>query len=199
MKSGDVAPAPAASAAAIAAAVSVTRTIALAAIAATPALAEVAAPLVAAALAFVSSALVFRFMERRAAAKRGAQFQSPLELHKVGQFALLLGAVLIIGRIVGERYGQAGLIPLAATVGLGDVDAVTLAAGSLVRGGLDAAAGAHAILVAIFMNTLAKGVIGLVAGGWRFVLYYFAAGAAAGSLGVAAWFLARQFAAPMFQ
>lgn len=199
VKSGDVAPAPAASAAAIAAAVSVTRTIALAAVAATAALAEVVAPLAAAALAFVASAFALRFIERGEGAKRDGKFQSPLELYKVGQFALLLGAVLIVGRVVGDRYGQAGLIPLAATVGLGDVDAVTLAAGSLVRGGLDAAAGAHAILVAIVMNTLAKGMIGLIAGGWRFALYYFGAGAAAAGLGVAAWFLARPFVAPMFQ
>lgn len=199
VKSGDVAPAPAASAAALAAAVSVTRTIALAAVAATAALPEVTAPLVAAGLAFVASAYVLLFIERGDGAGHHGKFQSPLDLRRVGQFALLLGAVLIVGRIVGDRYGQAGLIPLAATVGLGDVDAVTLAAGSLVRGGLEAAAGAHAILVALVMNTLAKGVIGLVAGGWRFALYYFAAAASAAGLGVAAWFLARPFVAPMFQ
>ena len=199
VKSGDVQPRPAASAAALAGAVSVGRTLALTALAATAALAEVAGPLAAAGLAFAGSALAFRLLQRDGSAKRETKFQSPLELHKVAQFALLLGAVLIVGRIVGARYGQAGLIPLAATVGLGDVDAVTLAAGSLVRRGLDAGVGAHAILVAIFMNTLAKGLIGLLAGGWRFGLYYFAAGACATALGVTVWLLARPELTPMFQ
>ncbi len=198
VKSGDVAARPAASAAALAGAVSVGRTLALAAVAATPALPEIAAPLAGAGLGFAGAAFVLRLMERDGSAKREGKFQSPLEVRKVAQFALLLGAVLIVGRIVGARYGQAGLIPLAATIGLGDVDAVTLAAGSLVRGGLDAMVGAHAILVAIFMNTLAKGVIGLMAGGWRFGFYYFAAGACATGLGLTAWLVAGRLVAPMF-
>ena len=50
---------------------------------------------------------------------------------------LFLGAVIIVGRIVADTFGEAGLLPFAATAGLADVDAVTLAAGSLVRGGLE--------------------------------------------------------------
>ena len=87
---------------------------------------------------------------------------------------------------------------MAATVGLADVDSVTLATGSLMRGGLAANIGAHAILIAVLMNTLAKGVIGLLAGGWRFALYYCAAAGAAAALGAAAWFLATPIIAPMF-
>jgi hypothetical protein len=66
------------------------------------------------------------------------------------------------------------------------------------RGGLAANIGAHAILVAVLMNTLAKGAIGLFTGGWRFALYYCAAAGAAAALGAAAWFLATPMIAPMF-
>ncbi|HRK63760.1 MAG TPA: hypothetical protein PLN53_05150, partial [Terricaulis sp.] len=79
-----------------------------------------------------------------------------------------------------------------------DVDAVALAAGSLVRGGLDAGVGAHAVLVAVAMNTLSKGVIAAVTGGWAYGLYYFAAAAAAALIAGAVWWLATPLLAPIF-
>ncbi|MEZ5971177.1 MAG: DUF4010 domain-containing protein [Hyphomonadaceae bacterium] len=90
-----------------------------------------------------------------------------------------MGAVIVIGRIVADGFGQAGLLPFAATAGLADVDAVTLAAGSLVRGGLEPAVGAHAVLIAVLMNTLAKGAIALATGGRRFAVHYLVAALAA--------------------
>ena len=90
------------------------------------------------------------------------------------------------------------LVMLAATAGLADVDAVTLAASSLVRGGLDPATGAHAVMIAVFMNTLAKGVIAFFTGGWRYASLYFAAALAATIAAAAVWFLVTPLIAPMF-
>ena len=189
----------AAAGAMLAAAVSVGRVIALVAVTGLSILPEAGPALVAALLAFVAGAFALRFFDREEAkGESGQSVKSPLDLLSVAQFALFLGAVIIVGRIVADAFGQAGLLPFAATAGLADVDAVALAAGSLVRGGLDASAGAHAVLVAVAMNTLSKGVIAGVTGGWRYALYYFVAALAAAAVAAVVWWLATPFLAPMF-
>lgn len=187
-------------AAAIAAAVSVGRSFVLLAITGAPVLLEAGAPLAAAVVAFVAAAGIMRHVDREPTGSEGAEkLRSPLDLVAVAQFALLLGAVIVIGRIVADAYGQAGLLPFAATAGLADVDAVTLAAGSLTRGGLDPALAGHAVMVAVLMNSLSKGVIGLLTGGWRFAALYFAAAAAAVLAAALAWFFITPAMAPLFQ
>jgi uncharacterized membrane protein (DUF4010 family) len=199
VRNSDAPAAAGAAAAALAAAVSIIRVIILAGVAATAALGEVIAPLVVAAAAFAAAAAALRLLNRDASPGRDHKLESPLDVLRVAQFALLLGGLIVVGRIVGDQYGQAGILPLAATVGLGDVDSVTLASGSLMRGGLAASIGAHAILIAVLMNTLAKAAIGLLSGGWQYALYYCAAAVAAAALGAAAWFLAAPVIAPMFR
>jgi uncharacterized membrane protein (DUF4010 family) len=187
-------------AAALAAAISVGRVIVLLAITAAPVVPEAAPGLVAATLVFIAAAFALRFFDREGDKSDNSQkLKSPLNLVSVAQFALFLGAVIIVGRIVADAYGQAGLLPFAATAGLADVDTVTLATSSLVRGGLDPSVGAHAIMIAVLMNTLAKGVIAFVTGGWRYAGLYFAAAVAATLAAAAVWFLVTPLLAPMFQ
>lgn len=186
-------------AAVLAAAISVGRVILLLAVTATTVLPEAGPALAAAVLVFVGAAFVMRYFDREGENGDSAQkLRSPLDLISVAQFALFLGAVIIIGRIIADAYGQAGLLPFAATAGLADVDAVTLAASSLVRGGLEPAVGAHAVMIAVLMNTLAKGGIAFVTGGWRYAALYFAAALAATLVAAAVWFFATPFLAPIF-
>lgn len=199
VRKGETHAAVGAAAAMLAAAVSVGRVLALVAVAAAPILPEAGPALVAALLAFVGGAFALRLFDREQAAGDSAQaVKSPLDLISVAQFALFLGGVIIAGRLIADAFGQAGLLPFAATAGLADVDAVALAAGSLVRGGLDAGVGAHAVLVAVLMNTLAKGVIGAVTGGWRYSGFYFLAALSAAAIAAAVWWLATPLLAPMF-
>lgn len=185
-------------AASLAAAISVGRVIALLAVTAAPILPEAGPALVAAALAFVIAAFALRFFDKEESkGDSGQNLKSPLDLWSVAQFVLLLGGVIIIGRIVSDMYGQAGLLPFAATAGLADVDAVTLAASSLVRNGLAAEIGAHAVMVAVLMNTLSKGVIAFMTGGWRYAALYFSAALAATIAAAAVWFLVTPLIAPM--
>jgi len=187
-------------AAAIAAAISIGRVVVLLALTGAVILPEAGPALVAAVLVFVGAAFVMRYFDRASeSAAGGGELRSPLDLVSVGQFALFLGTVIIVGRIIADAFGQAGLLPFAATAGLADVDAVTLAATSLVRGGLEPAIGAHAVMIAVLMNTLAKGVIAMVTGGWRYAGLYFGAAAAATLVGAAVWFLATPFLAPLFR
>ncbi|MGD9979900.1 MAG: MgtC/SapB family protein [Hyphomonadaceae bacterium] len=186
-------------AAAIAAAISVARVFVLLAITAMPVLPEAGPALAAAVLVFAVGAFAMRYFDREGDSGDSAQkLRSPLDLWSVAQFAVFLGGVIIVGRIVADAYGQAGLLPFAATAGVADVDAVTLATGSLVRGGLEPGLGAHAVMIAVLMNTLAKGVIALVTGGWRYAALYFASAMAATLVAVAVWFLVTPLIAPMF-
>ena len=183
----------------LAAAISVGRVIVLLALTATPVVPEAAPSLAAAVLVFVGAAFLMRNFDRENDLGDSSQkLRSPLDLVSVFQFAAFLGAVIVVGRIVADAYGQAGLLPFAATAGLADVDAVTLAAGSLTRGGLEPAIAAHAVMIAVLMNTLAKGVIAFVTGGWRYAALYFAAALAATIAAAAVWFLVTPLVGPMF-
>lgn len=188
-----------AAAAVIAAAVSVGRVIVLLAVTAAPIVPEAAPALAAALLIFAASAFAMRYFDRDNDGGDSAQkLRSPLDLMSVLKFAAFLGAVIVVGRIIADAYGQAGLLPFAATAGLADVDAVTLAAGSLVRGGLESAAGAHAVMIAVLMNTLAKGGIAWFTGGWRYATLYFGAAVIALIAAGAVWFWLTPLLEPIF-
>lgn len=199
VRKGETQAAVGGAAASLAAAISVGRVVILLAVTAPPLLREAGPALAAAVLTFAAAAFAMRWLNREPGAASNAQnLRSPLDLISVGQFAVFLGAVIVIGRIVSNTFGEAGLLPFAATAGLADVDAVTLAAGSLVRGGLEAAVGAHAVMIAVLMNTLAKGGIAVVTGGWRYGVLYFGAALAAAAAAAAVWFLVTPLLAPMF-
>lgn len=189
----------AAAAACLAGAISVGRVAILLGITAAMVVPEAGPALVAACIAFILAAFAMRLFDREPSTTDGAQaLRSPLDLVSVAQFALFLGVVIIVGRLIAEQFGQAGLLPFAATAGLADVDAVALAAGSLARGGLDSAVAAHAVMIAVLMNTLAKGGIAFVTGGWRYAGLYFGGALAATVAAAAVWFLVTPWIAPMF-
>jgi len=197
-RSGETPTTLAAAGASLAAAVSMARTLFLAAIAAAPAWPHIAASITAAGLTFVAAALVLRRLGGGAKQAPVHPVESPLKVISVAQFALLLSVFVVVGRIVSEHFGERGLLPFAATAGVADIDAVTLAAGSLVRGGLAPTAAAHAILIGAFVNTFSKAAIGLVTGGWRYASLYAVAGVFATVAAAAAWFLVTPFILPMF-
>ncbi len=199
VRAGETGPAIAAAAASVAAAVSLARVGVLIAIAAALVLPQVAPALAAATLTFLAAAVVVRgFADKAGTSGDGRkELQSPLYLGSVLSFAAFLGLVIIVGRIVADQFGEAGLLPFAATAGLGDVDAVALAAGSLVRGGLDPEIGGHAVLTAVLVNTYSKAGIGWVTGGWRYAALYAAAASAAAIVAAVAWLTTPLFM-PMF-
>ncbi len=183
----------------LAAAVSLGRTIALLSITAMSALREAGPPLAAAMLVFLAAAFVLRAFDRAdSGPDNSAALRSPLVLSSVAKFALFLGGVIILGRLISDAFGQAGLLPFAATAGLADVDAVTLAVASLSHSGLESGVAARAILLAVLMNTLAKGAIGFFAGGARFAALYVAASAAAAVAAAAVWLFVAPILMPMF-
>jgi uncharacterized membrane protein (DUF4010 family) len=150
-----------------------------------PALLVLVAPaLVAATLAAL--AFTFAWMWHEAGRKdyRSGQFRNPFEFRSVVGFALFLGVIIVLGRVVGEKFGPTGAVAGAAVVGLADVDAITVSMSRLTPGTLTHTQAALAILAAVASDTVSKIGIGAAIGrGW------FAAdlaALAAGCLGVGA-------------
>jgi uncharacterized membrane protein (DUF4010 family) len=106
------------------------------------------------------------------------EFRNPFGFWSVVGFAVLLGAVIVIGRVLGERLGTTGAVVGAAALGLADVDAVTVSMARLAPQPLGVHSASYAILAAVASNTLTKLAIGAAVGrGW------FAVEVAAMSLG----------------
>lgn len=110
--------------------------------------------------------------EARPSAEVQSPMKSPFDLGLVVKFALVLGAVMAISRILSGLYGEQGLLAVAAIGGAADVDAVTLAVARMTGQELDPRLGAQAILLAAAVNSGVKAVIGTFVGGLRFGLLF---------------------------
>lgn len=97
-------------------------------------------------------------------------FRNPFGFWSVVGFALLLGAIVLAGRALGESLGAAGAIAGALALGLADVDAVTVSMTRLTPQPLSLPDAALAILAAVTSNNVAKTVIGVVAGRGAFAI-----------------------------
>lgn len=92
--------------------------------------------------------------------------QNPFQLKRAAAWGLALASVLLVSAAARAWFGDRGLLVAASISGLADVDAITLAVGSQVRGvGLPAATAVLAIILAIGANTLAKSIFAWFSGG----------------------------------
>lgn len=167
-RAGETSPRAAAAAASLAAAVSVARVGVLACVVAPPLLAPLWAPLLAAEGAFLALSAALGRGQTFAAGVGSDGLKSPFELRSVLQFAALLGAITIAGQAIAAAAGESGLLAFAAAAGLADVDAVAVASSGMVNSGLPPTLGAHAVLLAVLSNSLAKVGIAYVSGGARY-------------------------------
>jgi uncharacterized membrane protein (DUF4010 family) len=131
----------------------------------------VAPPLLAAAAAAVVFALFAAYWRRSGGSDAQTfKLRNPFAFWSVVGFALLLGAVIVVGRVVGERLGGIGAIVGAAVIGLGDVDAVAVSVARLSPQSLSVQDAAIATLSAVATNTISKIAIGATIGRGRFAL-----------------------------
>lgn len=99
-----------------------------------------------------------------------AEFGNPFRFWSVVGFAVLLGAVIVAGRWVGQTYGARGTLLGAIAVGLTDLDSITISVARLVPEPLASREAAWAILAAVASNMLSKLVAGAVIGRGRFAV-----------------------------
>jgi uncharacterized membrane protein (DUF4010 family) len=90
--------------------------------------------------------------------------KNPFDISEVLRFGALLAIVTLAVTLARNQSGDIGVLAVAAISGLVDVDAITL---SVARFGEVSAIAVNAILAAVAMNTLAKGVYTWLVGGMR--------------------------------
>ncbi|MCA1804660.1 MAG: MgtC/SapB family protein [Xanthomonadaceae bacterium] len=91
--------------------------------------------------------------------------RNPFELVPALIFAGLLTAILLLSRVLSDHFGDAGIYLLAAVSGITDVDPITLSLANMAGDTLGIASAALAILIAAFVNSLAKAGLTLGIGG----------------------------------
>jgi uncharacterized membrane protein (DUF4010 family) len=134
---------------------------------------------------------------RSGRAKPGAQeiaFSNPFDLTAALEFALLFAVILLGSKAATTYLGTIGTYGAGVVAGTTDVDAITLSMAKLAGTGaaLSHRVAATTIFLGAASNTLVKGIMASVAGGWRFGRRVLAAQVAvliAGTVGaVVAWF-----------
>ncbi|NNC40272.1 MAG: MgtC/SapB family protein [Acidimicrobiia bacterium] len=156
-----------------------------------PAMAEVlAVPLIALGTVVVGVA-VWEWVNasRGTAGSESFEVKNPLSLSVALQFGALYAAVVFIAKLLLDQFSESALNVVGAVSGINDVDAINLSMANLVNDGLNAEAGASAVLLAVAVNTLVKAT--LVAGvgdrkALRIVIWVLGLAAVGGVL---AWFL----------
>ena len=98
------------------------------------------------------------------------EFSNPFSFWPVIGFALLLGVVILLGRMIGETFGTGGALLGAAALGLADVDTVTVAMARLVPAPLDRLGASEAILIAVVSNMASKLALAVALGRGRFAV-----------------------------
>jgi uncharacterized membrane protein (DUF4010 family) len=88
--------------------------------------------------------------------------RNPIEMLSAFGFAAVFLAVLVATRVASERFGSAGVLTMAAIMGVADVDPFILGITQTPSLALDTAA--FAILLAAAVNNLAKGVYAVLFG-----------------------------------
>jgi uncharacterized membrane protein (DUF4010 family) len=131
----------------------------------------IAPPLVAATVVAVGLAVFWVYWHADGEGGHTAvKLRNPFGFWSVVGLALAMGAIVLLGRFLNDYFGSSGAIIGAATLGLFDVDAVTVSMSRLVPQPLSLRDGTFAILAAVASNTVSKLAIGASLGRGRFAL-----------------------------
>ena len=101
---------------------------------------------------------------REAADEERKRSGNPLELTAAFTFALIFLAVLIVTRLVAQRFGGTGVLALAALMGTTDVDPFILGLTQTAGQSVTIATAAAAVVIAAASNNVMKGIYALIFG-----------------------------------
>jgi len=173
VRSSEIDPSSGAAAAALAAAVSLIRCGLVASLFSSAVAAHLLPVLtVSAAVCLGCAWILARPAARSVATAPYPAIKSPLDLWSVAKFAVLLVLLTIGANLVSNGLGSYGLGVFAATAGLVDVDAVSLAVGKLATTGLATETAVGAILIGIVANQMFKLAAVAVGGALGFSLRF---------------------------
>ncbi|QSP93356.1 DUF4010 domain-containing protein [Marinobacter salinisoli] len=109
-----------------------------------------------AALLYIPAWLIWRQHSDKPALSQMELKQNPLDLPSAMVFGLLLTAILLLGELLKEWLGTAGVYMLAFASGIADVDAITLSLTRMSHDRLALDVAALAIVIAAATNNLMK-------------------------------------------
>jgi uncharacterized membrane protein (DUF4010 family) len=137
-----------------------------------PALLAITAPplLFGAVAAVAFAAVAMRWRDGAPGRQSAPEFRNPFGFFAVVGMALSMGLIMLIGRIVSERYGASGATVTAMITGLFDVDAMAVSMTQLAPRVLDTTMASQAILAGVASATLGKVAIGAIIGRGGFAL-----------------------------
>lgn len=139
----------------------------------------VGAPLlVASAVAVAFALLRMKWSATSAVPHQPAQFRNPFGFWSVLAMAALMGVLIVLGRMLRQRFGDSGTVGGAAVMGLLDVDAMTVSMARLAPESFGPRSAAWAIVIGVASNTLLKVFIAGIGGRARFALHVAAIGTA---------------------
>ncbi len=132
--------------------------------------ADVAPPMAAATLCGIAASLALWLRSGRSREEAEAiAFKNPFELGTALKFALLFAVILLGAKAASTYLGTAGTYAAGLLAGATDVDAITLSMAKFAsEGSISSNVAATTIFLGAASNTLAKGVMAAVVGGWSF-------------------------------
>jgi uncharacterized membrane protein (DUF4010 family) len=105
---------------------------------------------------------------RRADAEGDAiRLDNPLELSTALKFGAFLTLVLLLSMVLKDTFGDAGVLAVAATSGVADLNAITLSMARMSQEGISAPLAATAVVLATAANGVFKTVATSFVGGAR--------------------------------
>lgn len=121
-------------------------------------------PALAMAVPIFLSALLF-WRQSHATRQMESPLKNPLELGAALSFGLLLVLILLLGRVLQDWFGDAGLLWLAGVSGVTDVDAINLSLSRMSVSDLAVPMAATGVMIAASTNNLTKAGMALFVGG----------------------------------
>lgn len=120
--------------------------------------------LVMAAVVLAGAAVLWWLGGREAQGSERARLSNPLELGSAVLFGVLLALIVMSAAGLEAAFGEAGLLALAGTAGLADVDAVTLTLAKMSRSGISVDLAGFCVVLAAAVNSLVKGTMTMAIG-----------------------------------
>ena len=123
----------------------------------------------------IAAVIVGSLLARTSKSDNGCEFDpttdrrdgNPLEMTSAFTFAAIFLAILVATKVVAERFGNTGVLVMAAIMGAADVDPFILGLTQTIGSGLDLGIAALAVVIASAVNNLMKGLYAVVFGSRR--------------------------------
>lgn len=133
-------------------------------------LSSLALPLGVMAAVSLGAVALMAFRDRAHRSETGeVKLSNPFELSKALQFGAFFVFILVASRWATDTFGNAGTYLAGLLAGLTDVDAITLTMANLVKSkALEPEVASRTIVIAVASNTVVKGTMAVVLGGWPF-------------------------------